>query len=107
MKPYIFVVFQGGPDPLPPPPPPRSRAYQLTHFSRYTYKDTEWRQILKVDDESLVLASGYGFIEDLIPGISYVWESPKMTRLKAIMKEINDTLLVKKFLEHKNSFDRG
>ena len=21
-KPYIFVIFQGGPDPLPPPPPP-------------------------------------------------------------------------------------
>ena len=32
-KPFIFVIFQGGPDPLSPPPPPDPRMLFLTVYS--------------------------------------------------------------------------
>ena len=46
-KPYIFQIFQGGPDPLSPPlDPPMVRMQQSQVFSRwgpYWYRDAMWR----------------------------------------------------------------
>ena len=60
-----------------------------------------------MDDELIDLFGGVGILEDLIPGLQYVWETGKMKRLKAASKTMIADYIGGKFLEHKASFDKG
>ena len=72
----------------------------------YKYNDEEWKKLMKVDDEFFETFSGV-FLDDMIPGLHYVWETQKLKRLKDIMKQFLEDYLGKKFQAHKKSFDKG
>ena len=46
-------------------------------------------------------------LEDIVPGLHYVWESGGMRKMKSLKKELIDDYIGKKFQEHKNTFDKG
>ena len=60
-----------------------------------------------MDDELIDLFGGVGILEDLIPGLQYVWKTGKMKRLKAACKAMIGDYIGGKFLEHKASIDKG
>ena len=81
------------------------------HFSgnmcyRYTFDDPELKSIIKHDDDVVEIA-GSGILEDLVPGLKYVYETGKMKKFKAITKVIVEDYLTRKFLEHKETFNKG
>ena len=51
--------------------------------------------------------SGSGILEDLVPGIKYIWESKKFRRCKELTKELIADYIGTKLNEHKNTFDKG
>ena len=48
-----------------------------------------------------------GFIEDLVPGFQYVWESKKFRRGKELVRELFEIYIGTKLREHKRTFDKG
>ena len=62
---------------------------------------------MKLDDEFNKLFSGTTVLEDVVPGLQYVWESGRMRLLKSMKKEFVDEYIGTKFQEHKDSFDKG
>ena len=46
-KPYKFVIFQGGLEPLPPPPPPSGSAHDLLVFVQKGKRDKPFYRIVQ------------------------------------------------------------
>ena len=60
-----------------------------------------------MDDELLNVFSGSGPpMEDIIPGLQYVWETKKMAKLKGFMKIVKD-IFGQKYQEHLERFNKG
>ena len=64
-------------------------------------------EIIRLEDQLFEVFSGYGPLEDMVPGIGYVWESEKMRTLKKVSDMMDKKFLGKKFREHVESFDKG
>lgn len=78
----------------------------LCFGGKYTYNDTELRNVLRVNAEFTGLFNGGGILEDLVPAVKYVWETKKFRRVKEITKELLEDYIGAKFEEHKKSFDK-
>ena len=64
-------------------------------------------KVLELDIELNRLISQGSVLEDIVPGLHYVWESGGMRKMKSLKKELIDDYIGKKFQEHKNTFDKG
>ena len=81
--------------------------YSISFTFRYEYNDPELMEIIRIEDELFEVFSGYGPLEDMVPGMVYVWESGKMKTIKRLCDLMDKKILMKKFKEHVESFDKG
>lgn len=78
----------------------------LCFGGKYKHNDPELSKLMRLDDAMKKLFNGTGILEDLIPGLGYVWETEKMRQMKRISKEMVHDFIEKKFEEHKRTFNK-
>ena len=64
-------------------------------------------ETIRLEDDSFKLFSGIGFLEDIVPGLAYVWETKKMQRLKKNANTVMKNYLTKHFKQHLETFDKS
>lgn len=79
----------------------------LCFAGKYKFDDPVLSKLEKLDDDLKVLLDGIGILENIIPGLQYVWETQKMKEMKSISKELVHDFIGGKFREHQKSFDRS
>ena len=75
-------------------------------YFRYDFDNKEIQGLLNMDDEFSEY-SKYGFLEDFVPGLRYVYKTNAYRKLEVFTKEVIENFMERKFREEEKSFDRG
>ena len=75
-------------------------------FSRYDFEDKEVSYLLKAGDE-LDHKFSDGVLEDIIPGLKYVYKTQAMKETEEFAKVLLEDFMRRKFKEVESSFDKG